>query len=141
VQVLQGKAAARAGQGGPNGMRHFEQSLAALAGAPLTATAKLDLLAIVDDYVIGHVVRAAELTQRGRTETEAADTRAESVRQFTDAQLATGSFPHLAALARDPAVASLGDPGHLDDRFERGLRLLIDGIAAETEQAGYPQQR
>jgi AcrR family transcriptional regulator len=132
VQVLQGKAAAElAGQAGPNAMRHFEQSLAALAAAPLSVTAKLDLLAIVDDYVVGHVVRAAGLA--GRSQTEAEDTvGADALRQFMDGQLATGDFPHLAALAHGPAAAALRSREQLDDRFERGLRLLIEGVAAEA---------
>ncbi|HEY3882762.1 MAG TPA: TetR/AcrR family transcriptional regulator C-terminal domain-containing protein [Trebonia sp.] len=44
---------------GPNGLRHAEQSLAAIDTAPFDTRGKLDLLAIVDDYVSGHVLRAA----------------------------------------------------------------------------------
>jgi AcrR family transcriptional regulator len=132
IQVLQGKAAAElAGQAGPNAMRHFEQSLAALAAAPLSITAKLDLLAIVDDYVIGHVVRAAELTRRSQAETADA-AGADALRQFIDGQLATGGFPHLAALAHGPAAAALRSRERLDARFERGLSILIEGIAADA---------
>lgn len=43
VQALQGRgAAAQDGPFGPNGLRHFEQSLAAVATAPLDTAAKLD---------------------------------------------------------------------------------------------------
>ena len=50
VQALQGRgAAAQDGAFGPNGIRHFEQSLAAVATAPLQTATKLDLIAIVDD--------------------------------------------------------------------------------------------
>jgi len=90
VQVLPETAAAPARQAGPNGVRHFELSLAALASAPLSAAAKQDLLAIVDDFVIGHILRAGEPANRG-------------------------------------------DRSQLDARFERGLRLLIDGIDAEEQ--------
>lgn len=132
VAVLPGRTAAgQVGQTGPNSMRHFEQSLAALADAPLSTAAKLDLLAIVDDYVIGHVVRAAEIGGRSQPELEMASADTDVLHEFTDAQLSTGSFPHLTALARDPA-AVLGGRQQLDARFERGLRLLIDGIAAEA---------
>ena len=44
---------------GPNRLRHAEQSLATLDTAPFDARGKLDLLAIVDDYVFGHVLRGA----------------------------------------------------------------------------------
>ena len=47
----------RTGSFGPNGIRHFEQSLAAVATASLQTAAKLDLIAIVDDYVSGDVAR------------------------------------------------------------------------------------
>ena len=58
---------------GPNAMRHFEQSLAALAGTELAAPAKFALLAVVDDYVHGNVLRAAEfaLGQRVRMDDRA----------------------------------------------------------------------
>jgi AcrR family transcriptional regulator len=130
VEVLQGSAAAQGAMGGPNAMRHCEQSLAALASAPFSTAAKLDLLGIVDDYVFGHVLRSAELTGRLRTVTHSPAPAA--VRTFTEAQLATGSFPQLAALAADPAGAGLADQDRLDERFERGLRLLIDGFAADS---------
>jgi AcrR family transcriptional regulator len=45
---------------GPNGRRHREQSLTAVAAAPLDRAGQLDLLAIVDDYVYGHVLRAGD---------------------------------------------------------------------------------
>jgi AcrR family transcriptional regulator len=45
--------------GGPNGLRHAEQRTRAVSRAPLSQQARLDLLAIVDDYVYGHVLRAA----------------------------------------------------------------------------------
>jgi AcrR family transcriptional regulator len=129
IQVLQGVAAAKSVMPGPNGMRHFEQSLAALATAPFSATAKLDLLAIVDDYVYGHILRAAELTERLSTGTQGL--AADPARKFAQAQLATGSFPNVAALAGDPVAWALADTDRVDERFERGLQLIIDGIAAD----------
>jgi len=91
AQALQGRAAM---QPGPNGVRHLEQSLAAVAAAPLDLAAKLDLLEIVADYVSGHVLRAA------------------------------------AQEWADPDATPAGDRSQLDSRFEFGLRLLIDGVAA-----------
>ena len=123
VQALQGRAgAAQDGSFGPNGLRHFEQSLAAVAGAPLDGAAKLDLLTIVDDYVFGHVLRAGEVQAR--------EGRQAAVAGYLESQLGTGRFPQLEQLARDPAARSLADPGRLGQRFERGLRALLDGAAA-----------
>jgi AcrR family transcriptional regulator len=130
VHALQGIAAAQTAPAGPNGLRHFEQSLAALATAPLTTLAKLDLLALVDDYVFGHLLHAAELTERLRTADSPAAAAAEA---FLTAQLATGDYPRLAALAADPAARSLGDSAQSGARFELGLRLLIDGMATRTD--------
>jgi AcrR family transcriptional regulator len=130
-QALQGKAAAQPTPAGPNGLRHFEQSLAALAGAPLGTGAKLDLLAIVDDYVFGHILHAAEITERVSQARETPEARATG--EFIQAQLESGSYPQLAALARDPAASRVGDLAQLDARFELGLRLLIDGVAVGEE--------
>ena len=126
VQALQGEDGARRGAPmGPNGLRHFEQSLAALAGAPFDIRGKLDLLTIVDDYVFGHVLRAAELHVRAREEPGPAEVAA--VTRFVEDQIASGRFPQLAALAEDPAARSVIDADRLDQRFELGLQSLIDG--------------
>ena len=133
VQALQGRgAAAQDGSFGPNGLRHFEQSLAALATAPLDTAAKFDLLTIVDDYVFGHVLRAGE--QQARV-ADADPGHAAAIAGYIQGQIATGQFPHLSELARDPAAQSLAGPGRLDDRFERGLAALIDG-ALPSEKKG-----
>jgi AcrR family transcriptional regulator len=138
VQVLQGRPGAQAAIPGPNALRHFEQSLAALHSSPLDTQGKLDLLAIVDDYVFGHLLHAAEMAERSRAASAdegAARVAAEAAAEFGRAQLATGDFPHLSALARQPGVDVLADPDQQQQRFERGLRLLIDGIAAQAAGA------
>ena len=137
MQVLQGRPAAEAPIPGPNGLRHFEQSLAALQGAPLDTAAKFDLLAILADYVFGHLLHAAETSERIRAASadekaaQAAEA-AEAAAEFGRAQLATGEFPYLAALAGQPDADVLGGPDRQAERFERGLRLIIDGIAAKA---------
>lgn len=128
VQSLQGQGAgAQDGAFGPNGLKHFEQSLAAVAGAPLDTRAKLDLLANVDDFVFGHVLRAGEAQARAG---QADSAYAETVVAFITEQLRSGQFPHLAALTQDPAAQSMLDAGTIDERFERGLQALLDGAAA-----------
>ena len=67
VVSLQGRGAAgQDGSFGPNGLRHFEQSLAALDSAPLDVVAKMELLTIVDDYVMGSVLRTGEMQSLAR---------------------------------------------------------------------------
>ena len=133
VQSLQGRgAAAQDGAFGPNGIRHFEQSLAAVATAPLQTAAKLDLISIVDDYVFGHVLRAGEQQARAAN---ADPEHAAAIAAYIQDQLGTGQFPHLTELARDPGAQTIVDPARLDDRFERGLQALLDGALAGTTQA------
>jgi AcrR family transcriptional regulator len=129
VVALQGSAAAsQDGSFGPNGLRHFEQSLAALASAPLSTEAKLDLLGIVDDYVFGSVLRAGEL--QARSEAAADSAHNEAVMAFLNEQIGTGRFPHLAALTADPAAQTMVEPGKAEARFEHGLALLVERAAA-----------
>jgi AcrR family transcriptional regulator len=135
VQVLQGSAVTEAAVPGPNRLRHFEQSLAALESAPLDPAGKFDLLAIVDDYVFGHLLHAAEIAERTRAaaaDEHAAQVAAEAAAEFGRSQLATGEFPRLSALAGEPGVDVIGGPDRQAERFERGLRLIIDGIAAQA---------
>jgi AcrR family transcriptional regulator len=114
IRLIQREGAALAG---PNGLRHVEQSLSALSGAPLDADAKLDVLAIVDDYVFGHLMRAA-------------GTAGDAESDFVRSQLASGNFPQLAAVMSAADVASFTGDADQEKRFELGLRLLLDGIAA-----------
>jgi AcrR family transcriptional regulator len=133
VQLLQGRSAAQVAAVGPNALRHFEQSLAALASAPLDNAARLDLLAMVDDYVIGHLVRAGEVAELART---AAGNAAAALEGFVSSGLATGEFPHIAAIASESWAQQFGDPVRATERFERGLRLLIDGVVADGDGGG-----
>jgi AcrR family transcriptional regulator len=124
-------------QFGPNAMRHFEQSLAAVAGTGLSPAGQLDLLAVVDDYVFGNALHANEA--RSRAAAAATDPAAASaLMEFGLAQLGTGEFPHMQALvasaepggsADDPPGPPM-DEGSLADQFERGLQAVLDGAAA-----------
>jgi AcrR family transcriptional regulator len=122
---------------GPNAMRHFEQSLAAIAGTPLDLHSKFALLAIVDDYVFGHALRAREVHARAAT-TEA---EAEAARDFARSQLETGRFPHTEALAthwEQTSSSSLTTAEGCEALFDRGLEMLLDGAAARL---GLPAER
>jgi AcrR family transcriptional regulator len=131
VHALYSLGGAQNERAGPNGLRHFEQSLAALDGAPLDAQAKGDLLAIVDDYVIGHALQAGGLIARfGESRTIPVSV----IEDFVAAQLDTGAYPHVRELLAGPTAQSLLDPGRLEERFEHGLRLLIDGFVPPGPQ-------
>lgn len=126
LNSLQGEAAVQGAPIGPNGMRHFEQSLAALARVPLDTAGKLDLLAMVDDYVFGHVLRAGELRLRRDVNQEEVAAAVE----YGMGQLRSGRYPQLEALSRDPAAATITDEGRFEERFERGLQVLLGGATA-----------
>ena len=118
--------------GGPNSMRHFEQSLAALAGTGLDAPDKFTILALVDDLVHGNVLRAAEF--RAASTAPVDDEVIEAAVQFGQAQLATGEFPHTQELfggmdPREVLPHLIGGMTPLD-RFRDGLSALLHGIAS-----------
>lgn len=123
---LQALAGARFG---PNGMRHAEQSMAAVAHAPFDAQGKLDAVSIVDDYVFGFVFRRAELAKHG--DLGGGTAPSEALLAFMQRELATGQYPQLAALTGDdPAGAwsRVMSQASYEQRFEIGLAALLDGL-------------
>jgi hypothetical protein len=123
----------RGAEGGPNGVRHFEQSLAAVEGTGLDNHGKLQLIGLVDDYVIGFVTR--EAAQRGATPAAAAELAGrapDAMVAWLESLMAGGDFPHLARLAGGrgarSTVAFLASVLLDEGRFERGLATLLDGV-------------
>lgn len=111
---------------GPNAMRHFEQSLEALADAPMDLEGKLTLLQLVDDFVIGHSLRAAEAAAWSSDSAVA-----RSVEKFGLQLLGTGRFPHAAALLGGTNARELARRRRslTQDRFAESLEVLLDGAA------------
>jgi AcrR family transcriptional regulator len=124
--------------GGPNGMRHFEQSLAAVASTGLDHRGQLELIALVDDYVFGCAMRELQIP----AEHDPA-AMPPAIAQFFADLLASGDYPHIehfvgdedavTGFARFVAVAI--DP----DRFGRGLQRLLDGVALQLEREAAAQ--
>lgn len=112
---------------GPNGMRYFEQTLAALGNTPLTPTQKLESLALVDNYVLSFVMRESAAQRTG-------DDWISEVAAFMTGELATERYPHIQQLLGGGNVRGLirqlTDAG-AEERFERGLSLILDGIAGQ----------
>ncbi|WP_051752297.1 TetR/AcrR family transcriptional regulator [Streptosporangium amethystogenes] len=109
---------------GPNGLRHLEQSLAAMSSLPSGPEGRWRALAAVEDYVTGFVIREANERERPRKDGWTQAERDAFMQPYLRDLLDSGEFPHLAPLLAD------GVPG-ADDNFERGLRWLLDGIAAD----------
>jgi hypothetical protein len=56
---------------------------------------------------------------------------------YLQTQLNTGEFPHLSELLGDDPVKGVERVMHLaslEERFERGLQRLLDGIALHVER-------
>jgi AcrR family transcriptional regulator len=120
-------------QFGPNGMRHFEQSLAAVAGTGLGVPSRFELIAAIDDYVSGNALHAVESLTRARA-ADADPAMVAAAVAFGVAQLQTGDFPQLSAIYAESAQA--GPPmteAALTEQFERGLAALLDGLAARMK--------
>lgn len=115
---------------GPNGMRHFEQCLAALESTGLDHSAKFELLAVVDDFVFGHALRTGVRRHHGRPSAKAR----KALLDYATRELATGRYPHTAALLEgmgpNEAENRVTGVDRDDERFERGLRALLEGAEA-----------
>jgi AcrR family transcriptional regulator len=114
---------------GPHALRHFEQSLAAVASTGLPAEDRLDLIAMIDNYVAGFVLKTDLEPGLDSLPPEAAP----AVAEYLDQHLGTGGYPHIEALLGDrdrgAALIRLATAYPTDVRFERGLARLLDGVA------------
>jgi AcrR family transcriptional regulator len=123
-------------QFGPNAIRHFEQSLAAVAGTGLPAPARFELIAAIDDYVSGNALHAVESLARARIAEENPAMVAAAVAYGT-ALVRAGDFPQLTAIYAESTSTQADEPAGppmteaaLTSQFERGLQALLDGLAA-----------
>ncbi|HEY1834246.1 MAG TPA: TetR/AcrR family transcriptional regulator [Solirubrobacteraceae bacterium] len=123
---------------GPNGVRHFEQSLEAMESAGLPVEERLHVLSLVDEYVFGFTLRE---TIDFVPEEDGADFLwpAETL-EFFQRELDTGAYPHINALFEDEEIGAGGDANEgvrrivamisRPERFEHGLAQLLDGVEA-----------
>jgi AcrR family transcriptional regulator len=114
---------------GPNSFRHFDQSLQAVSGLDAPLADKLDLVLLVDEYVfgVGFLDRQAP----------DADRQARDTLPYMETLLETGAFPYVEAMVEEhgvePAWATFGWVVGDEGRFERNLRRLLAGVAADLE--------
>jgi AcrR family transcriptional regulator len=122
---------------GPNALRHVDQSLAAVADTGLDAQGQMDLIAAIDDYVIGYVIRA----QRFAEEEDQApgEQWLEEMFQHMRERIETGDYPHLRRALEAGRAEGIPDEEFArmatdERRFERGLARLLDGIEVELKR-------
>ena len=113
---------------GPNSLMHVEQSLAALKALAIPIAAKFEMLAVVDDFVIGTVLR-------DRDALPSDDGMEHALNELTKDHLRTGNYPELSRLIgdREPVEVFVEYIGYTADRgrFDSGLAVLLDGFAAK----------
>ncbi|MEW9533514.1 TetR/AcrR family transcriptional regulator [Microbispora sp. NPDC049125] len=109
---------------GPNMLRHVEQTMSALSGLDLPIEGKFHVIAAVNDYSSGFVLREARERMAPRRDGWTDAERDAFMRPYLQRLIDTGEFPNLAPLMKDGIPST-------DDNFERGLRWLLDGIARD----------
>jgi AcrR family transcriptional regulator len=125
---------------GPNGIRHMDQSLQAVADTGLSRSQKLEIVSQVDDYVAGYVQREQDLvaTPDSGSWNERWDEVISPFSAYLDDQLAEGEYPHLQAfLGEDDfaaVVREIVEGSEPMERFERGLERLLDGVELEIKR-------
>jgi AcrR family transcriptional regulator len=118
---------------GPNSVRHFEQTMQAVAGLDADFVTKLDVVTAVDEYVFGFC-----LHERTTFLEDAAT--GEAMQRYVTELIATGEFPELTRLVQREGTAKVWadfsaharDPG----RFDRNLARLLDGIEQDVRRHG-----
>jgi|GEM_PF-426601 len=122
---------------GPNALRHVEQSLAAVDSLELELPAKLELITLVDDYVFGYALRQLR-DDFGLAQAGGVNSSVQALADYIDAQLATGSFPHMQRIVNSQgtrhALEQFIALGADEQRFERGLARVLDGIELALER-------
>jgi AcrR family transcriptional regulator len=119
---------------GPNGIKHFEQSLQAVEATGLAAKERLGLISLVDEYVFGYSLRET-LDFGGEDEDEPWPPGA---LELFERELQTDAYPRINSLIAEELHADSVAAGtrrvmqmiSTPERFEHGLRQLLDGIEA-----------
>ena len=111
--------------GGPNSVRHFDQSLAAVESTGLSERDRLEIIAMVDDYVLGNSVRQTEVELPAEEWTSV-------IADYLGDMLETGEFKHVEKLVAgdspEEAVQRVMAVMRDQSAFDRGLERLLDGI-------------
>jgi AcrR family transcriptional regulator len=122
---------------GPNALRHVEQSLAAVADTGLDAQGQMDLIAAVDDYVIGYVIRTLRFAEE--EENAPGEEWLAEMFEHMRGRIETGNYPHLqraleANRAEGRSDEDLARMATDERRFERGIERILDGIEVELKR-------
>jgi AcrR family transcriptional regulator len=111
---------------GPNSVRHFDQSMQAVASLPGTLSDKLDVITAVDEYVFGFCIHERNFFH------DVDDDESDHMAAYVNELVATGDYPQLAKMMEGVGIDDLWAEiqAHSRDaaRFDRNLDRLLDGI-------------
>jgi AcrR family transcriptional regulator len=115
---------------GPNSVRHFDQTMQAVAGLDVPLVDKFDIVSAVDEYVFGYC-----LHHRSNESAAAQLTDGSDMIGYVTGLVETGDYPQIAALGAEHGLGEawrqiaehLANP----ERFDRNLQRLLDGIEAD----------
>ena len=121
---------------GPNGLRHFEQSLKAVSTTGLPLVRQMEIVSQVDEYVLGYA-EGERFDFPEDWEQLWGDYMAR-VGDYLTAQIEGGEFPHVDQFIGGDdfmtVVRRLVRESSADERFHRGLGRLLDGVQAEIDR-------
>jgi AcrR family transcriptional regulator len=116
---------------GPNGARHFDQSLQAVSSLPLSLADRVDILSTIDAYVFGYCLEARNDSRFDFPEVSRA------MVDYTIELTKTGDYPQLSALIAEHGAEGLWRELYTysqdDTRFDRALSRLLNGIERDLD--------
>jgi len=116
---------------GPNGVRHFDQSLQAVRSLDVSLAEKFELVTAVDEYTVGFCL--AERSNPGF------DEPGQQTVDYVAGLVAGGDYPMLSALVAEHGVTGAFDVLRRQnadpERFSRNLARLLDGFEAGMRRA------
>jgi AcrR family transcriptional regulator len=122
---------------GPNTVRHFDQTMAALSTLDLPLAERLDLTSVLDEYVFGYC-----LHERNNLHPDDPDDGlfSDGMAEYMEGLISTGDYPELRKLRDEVGLEEalrIADLNARDpDRFRRNLDRILDGIEAGLQRTG-----
>lgn len=117
---------------GPNGIRHFEQSLQAVSTLGPSLAERMNVISMVDEYVFGFCLRERETLRPSRHHGPQGDRSLDDLLSYLREVVDSGDYPFLAQLVESRGLESVWheveDFMNNTDRFDRNLAMLLDGI-------------
>ena len=118
---------------GPNGVRHFDQSLQALTSLDVDLQGKLDVLMAVDEYVFGFCMHERNNHSPGDDD----DQLSPAMSNYLSDLIATGDYPAMKSMTdgttMDEVWTRIAGAMRDETRFDRNLNRLLDGFEKSFE--------